>query len=79
MTAYINSKKNFAKKLRELIANTRDRGENLLVIYSNEGLYKLMFQMFKNNKEITVLRSNNSPIFVYEEIRIDLKKIEYYV
>jgi len=79
MVVAILSKDNFLKKLGLIIKECRSKQDNYLCLVFSENFYDEFFSILKSDHRVASMTINKNTIFLIEEMRVELKKIDGYV
>jgi hypothetical protein len=79
MIVGVVSEKDWEYKLEEAIQNTRDRGERTLTFIVKSTSIERIVNNFREDSAFMRLNTGVGIVFLFKELRIEVKSVDYYV
>ena len=79
MTIALLNKDNFIKKLGACIKKARAKNDVIISLITPPGIYDEIHEMMKNHHKIDSARIGKVQMYLVEEMRIEINKIDGYV
>jgi hypothetical protein len=79
MTIALLNKDNLLKKIGGCIKKCRQQKIELLTLLTPPGIYMEICETLKNHHKVGRIRFGSKTIFIIEEMRIEVRKIDGYV
>ena len=79
MTVSLINKNSFEDKLKSILDTAELKGENGRTIMTDRAWHKDVFNFMERHKKIKQIKVAGSTFFVVKHMRIEIKRIDFYV
>lgn len=79
MIVSLSSLTNLQKKINSILDTAESKNENAVVVLVSGTDYNNLKDFMSSHKAIDVLKTGNEVFFIIKHMRIEIKKIDYYI